>query len=184
MEVAELVDPGVRHVLVGVVHHRRALEVAGRQDLALEVERAPAELALGVAEVAVQRPGVDDRDVAGRVHGVEEVGAEPYLDPGVVGHALQPGRVAVHRQALVAVGEVAVVEGVPHRQPGDDLGGQLARVGLPLLGGVAADERLVERPADQRDRLLLQVARGCGRPRRPARRSAARASSGDIARPK
>ena len=37
------------------------------------------------------------------------------------------------------------------------VGGQLARVGLPLLGGVAADERLVERAADQRDRLLLEV---------------------------
>ena len=32
-------------------------------------------------------------------------------------------------------------------------------VGLPLLGGVALDERLVERAPDQRDRLLLEVAR-------------------------
>ena len=38
-------------------------------------------------------------------------------------------------------------------------GAQLLGVGLPLLGGVALDERLVERPADQRDRLLLEVLR-------------------------
>ena len=38
-------------------------------------------------------------------------------------------------------------------------GRQLLGVGLPLLGGVPLDERLVERPSDQRDRLLLQVLR-------------------------
>ena len=38
-------------------------------------------------------------------------------------------------------------------------GGQFVGVGLPLLGGVALDERLVERPADQRDGLLLEVLR-------------------------
>ena len=38
-------------------------------------------------------------------------------------------------------------------------GRQLLGVGLPLLGGVALDERLVERPADQGDRLLLEVLR-------------------------
>ena len=36
---------------------------------------------------------------------------------------------------------------------------QILRVGLPLLGGVALDERLVERTADQRDGLLLEVLR-------------------------
>ena len=36
-------------------------------------------------------------------------------------------------------------------------GAQLLGVGLPLLGGVALDERLVERAADQADRLLLEV---------------------------
>jgi hypothetical protein len=35
--------------------------------------------------------------------------------------------------------------------------GELGRIGLPLLGRVALDERLVERPPDQRDRLLLEV---------------------------
>ena len=84
-------------------------------------------------------------------------GVEPDLDVGVVGHLRQPRGVAVDRQALVGVVEVPVVERVPHREAGDDRGGQLGGVGLPLLGGVALDERLVERPADQRDRLLLEV---------------------------
>src|SRR5665647_2484335 len=46
VEVAELVDPRERHVRVGVVHHRGALEVTGGQDLSLEVQRPPAEPAL------------------------------------------------------------------------------------------------------------------------------------------
>ena len=81
----------------------------------------------------------------------------PDLDVGVVGHPRQPRGVAVDRQALVLVVEVAVVEGVADREPGDDVRAQLLGVGLPLLGGVALDERLVERAADQADRLLLEV---------------------------
>ena len=38
-------------------------------------------------------------------------------------------------------------------------GRELLGVGLPLLGGVALDERLVERAADQADPLLLEVLR-------------------------
>ena len=93
---------------------------------------------------------------------VEEVGLEAHLDVRVVGHLLQPGGVAVDRQALVGVVEVAVLEVVADRQPADDVGRQLLRVGLPLLGGVALHERLVERPADQADPLLLEVLRRGG----------------------
>ena len=42
VEVPELVDAGQGHVEVGVVHDRRALEVAHRQHLEVEVEGAPA----------------------------------------------------------------------------------------------------------------------------------------------
>ncbi len=133
------------------------------QHLDLEIQCAPAEPALGVVEVAVQRTGVDHRGVgalgAQPVADVEPVGVQPHLDAVVGGHVLQPRGVAVGGQTLVGVVEVAVVEGVAHRQPGDVGRGQLLGVGLPLLGGVALDERLVERPADQRDRLLLEVLR-------------------------
>ena len=61
VEVPELVDARERDVFVGVVHDRCALEVAGRKHLRLEVERAPAQMPLGVVEVAVDRAGVDDR---------------------------------------------------------------------------------------------------------------------------
>src|SRR4051812_35764019 len=53
VEVPELVDAGKGHVLVGVVHDRGALEVADRQHLGLEVQRAPAELTGLVVEVPV-----------------------------------------------------------------------------------------------------------------------------------
>ena len=163
MKVPEFVNPGERHIRVVVVHHRGALEIPGRQDLDLEIQGAPAQSTLRVVEVAIQRAGVDDR--SSRVvrpqlltH-VEPVGVQPNVDAVVVGHALQPRGVAVYREALVGVVEVPVVEGVPHRQPTDDGRGKVGRIGLPLLGRVALHERLVERPADQRDRLLLEVAR-------------------------
>src|ERR1035438_776802 len=66
VEVTELVNARVGDVRVGVVHDRRALEVAGRHDLSLKVERAPTELSLCVLEVLVDRPGVDNRDKIGK----------------------------------------------------------------------------------------------------------------------
>ena len=123
-------------------------------------------MAFGVIEVAVQRAGINDRRVrAGRpqfVADVEPVGVEPDLDALVGGHVLQPGRVAVDRQTLVGVVEVAIVEGIAHRQPGDVGRRQLLGIGLPLLSGVVLHERLVERSADQRDRLLFEVLRILG----------------------
>ena len=166
VEMPELVDPGVGHIGVVVVHDRCALEITRRQHLELEVQRAPPQPALGVVEVAVQGAGVDHRRVGvgapQLVAHVEPVGVAPHLDALVGGHVLQPGGVPVDRQPLVGVVEVAVVERVAHRQPGDVGGGQLLGIGLPLLGGVVLDERLVERAADQRDRLLLQVLRVLG----------------------
>ena len=77
-------------------------------------ESSPAEL----PKYGVERAGVDDRHLADvLVADVEEVGVEPHLDVGVVDHPLQPGGVAVDRQALVGVVEVAVVEVVADRQP-------------------------------------------------------------------
>ncbi len=123
VEMPEFQDPGPRHVLVGVVHHRAALEVTDRQHLLIEIEGAPTQLTAGVIEVAVHRAGVDDRQRPARGGQadrsvVEDVGAEPDLDPRVVGHPLQPDAVAVDRQSLVGVGEVPVVVGVPERAAG------------------------------------------------------------------
>ena len=168
VEVPELEHPGAGVGLVGEVEHRGPLVVPDGEHLLLEVQGAPAQGAVRVVEPAVERAGVDHGDPAHEVGSrevvpvVEDVGPEAHGDAGVVGHPGQPGGVAVDRQALPAVGEVAVVVGVAHRQPGDDLGGQLGRVGLPLLGGVAPHERLVQRAADERDRLLLEVGRVTG----------------------
>ncbi len=163
MEVAELVDARVGHVSVGVVHHRGALEVPDGQDLFLEVEGAPGEVALGVVEVAVDRTRVDDGDVAHDVllvdglRLVEEVDVQADLDVLVVGHALDPAGVPVGRQTLVGVREVAVVVRVAHGQARDDARRQVLGVRLPLLGRVLTDERLVERTTDEGDALLVEV---------------------------
>ena len=77
----------------------------------------------------------------------------------MVNHVRDPRSVTVQGQTLVAVLEVAILVGETHGQARDDGGGQLARVGLPLLGRVSGDERVVERATDQADRFLLKVAR-------------------------
>ena len=66
----------------------------------------------------------------------------------MVDHGAEPGGVAIYGEPLVGVVEVAVVEGVAHRQAGDVAGGEFLRVGLPLFGGVVAHESLVEGAAD------------------------------------
>ena len=163
MEVPELVDTGVGELGIVVVHHRGALEVPGIDHLGLEIERAPAELALGVVEVAVERTGVDHRSVgACRANGIahrEPVRIEHDVDLLIGGHVLQPLRVTVDGQPLVGVVEVAVVEGVADRETRDVLGGQVLRIGLPLLGRVVAHESLIQRAPDERNRLLLEVRR-------------------------
>ena len=121
-----------------------------------------------MVEPAVERAGVDHRDPSDEgsarqlVAVVEDVGPQPHRDARVVGHPGQPGGVPVDRQAFPAVVEVAVVVGVAHREAADHLGRQLGRVGLPLLGGVPAHERLVQGAADERHGLLLEVGRGAG----------------------
>ena len=67
----------------------------------------------------------------------------------MVSHAREPCCVAVNGQAFPRVVEVSGVEGVAHRESSDDLCGKLLRIGLPLLGGVSADECLVQWAPDQ-----------------------------------
>ena len=80
----------------------------------------------------------------------------------MIRHVVQPGCVSINRQPLIGVVEVAVIKGVAHRQAGDVSCRQFLRIGLPLLCGVIPDKRLVEGPADQRNRLLFQVCRILG----------------------
>ena len=81
------------------------------------------------------------------------------MDARVVDHALHPRGVPVRGQALPRVPEIAVVVVEAHRQAVDDARGQVLRVGLPLLARVVLDERLVQRAADQRDALVVEVLR-------------------------
>ena len=162
--MAEFVDAGPRNVFVGVIHHGRALKIRDRQDFLLEVQGAPRQGPGRVSEVAVQRPRVHDRHLGREVRtDVEKIGVQLQVDQGRPEKSAKEGAVALRRQALVGVGEVAVVEGVAHGQPRDDVGAQFPRVGLPLLGRVAAHQGLVQRSADQRDGLLFQVAGRRGR---------------------
>src|SRR5215472_17733842 len=115
VEVPELVDAGERDVGVRVVHDRRALEVAGGQDLQVEVEGTPAQVARRVVEVRVERAGIHDGHAPQKLGSqAREIGVQPHLDLRVIDHALQPGSVAVDRKPLEGVIEVSVVACVTH----------------------------------------------------------------------
>ena len=81
------------------------------------------------------------------------------MDARIVDHALHPGGVAVRGQALPRVPEIPVVVVEAHRQAVDDARGQVLRIGLPLFARVVLDERLVQRTADQRNALVVEVLR-------------------------
>ena len=81
------------------------------------------------------------------------------MDARIVDHALHPRGVAVGRQALPRVPEVAVVVVEAHRQAVDDARGQVLRIGLPLLARIVLDERLVQGTANQRDAFVVEVLR-------------------------
>jgi hypothetical protein len=77
----------------------------------------------------------------------------------VRGHRGEPRGVSPHRKAFEGVVEIAIVEGVTHRQPGDGRGRQRRGIGLPLFGCVITDECLVEWTADEGNRFFFEV---CG----------------------
>ena len=166
VEVLEFDGAGVGYVRVGEVHHRAAEVVALIVADLLEIDRAPLEVAQLVVEVTVHRARVHNGHARGLERGlvvrlglVEEVHAELHGDARVVDHLLHPRGVAVGGQALPRVLEVAVVVVEPHGQPLDDARRQFGRIGLPLLGGVVLDERLIQRPSDQLDALVVEVCR-------------------------
>ena len=131
----------------------------------LEIDGTPLEIAELVIEVPVDWTGVNDRHLADkrllvqRLGFVEEIGVQGYVDTRVVDHALHPRGVAVLGQAFPRVAEVAVVIVETHGQALDDACRQFARIGLPLLGRVVLDERLIQRTADERNALVVEVGR-------------------------
>ena len=131
----------------------------------LEIDGAPLEIAELIIEVPVDRTGVNDRHLADKrllvqwLGFVEEVRVQGYVDTRVVDHAFHPRGVAVLGQTLPRVAEVAVVIVETHGQALDDACRQFARIGLPLLGRVVLDERLIQRAADQRNALVVEVGR-------------------------
>ena len=159
LEVLVLDDAGVGHGGISVVYHGVALVVGLWLHLGLEAHGAEVEVAVTILEELVELAGVDDRRrhllPMGAV--VEEVGVGAGVD--TLQQSVDEAVVASHGNALVEVVEIVVVVDQPHRQSLDDEGGQLGALAPPLLLGVALDEALVDVATDEREGLLLEVAR-------------------------
>ena len=163
MEVLELVDAGVRHVNIAVVHHRRALEISDLLHFPLKVDRAPAQVPSLVIEETVDWTGVNHGKLAEHVRlveglgRIEEVRIEMDLDIRVIGHSIQPSAITVGRKSLIRIVEVAVVVVKAHWQAVNNCSWQILRVCLPLLRRVPLNECLEERATDQRNALRLEI---------------------------
>lgn len=159
LEVLVLDDAGVGHGGISVVYHGVALVVGLGLHLGLEAHGAEVEVTVTILEELVELAGVDDRRrhllPMGAV--IEEVGVGAGVD--TLQQSVDEAVVASHGNALVEVVEIVVVVDQPHGQSLDDEGGQLGALAPPLLLGVALDEALVDVAADERESLLLEVAR-------------------------
>lgn len=146
-------------IALGVVDDGDALMVLFLEALCLEAQAAVFELAELVAEVLVDRAGVDDflghRLIGDAVF--EEIDAVADFD--AVKQGLDQLVVAADRDALIAVVEVVVVERIADGQALDDEGRQLRAAAAPLLLRVALDELRVDVRANERDGLFLEVLR-------------------------
>ena len=159
LEVLVLDDAGVGHGGISVVYHGVALVVGLGLHLGLEAHCAEVEMTVTILEELIELAGVDDhrRHLLPMGAVVEEVGVGAGVD--TLQQSVDEAVVASHGNALVEVVEIVVVVDQPHRQSLDDEGGQLGALAPPLLLGVALDEALVDVAADERESLLLEVAR-------------------------
>ncbi|SLN67702.1 hypothetical protein PSA7680_03577 [Pseudoruegeria aquimaris] len=153
-EMLVLGDAGVGHLHLAIIHHRTTLVVAFVGE-ALEIQRAVAQPAQLVVEVAIERARVEDMIEIGR-HAWREPGFQVHGDAWMIEDALHHFGVAVLRHALETVEEIVVVVVEAHWQALENGGRQLGGRAAPLLLGVALEESLVERVADETQRLFLE----------------------------
>ena len=149
--------PGPGSLSVRVVHSGVPLEVGPVKDLGLKADGAVLKVSDGVAEVGIDRTGVDDciREAVVCLFFFQVVGIEPYLNP--LKHPFNHPGVAADRDSLVERVEVVVVKGEAHRKALDDERRELCALPAPLLLGIALYKLLVDVGADKAYRLLLEV---------------------------
>lgn len=160
MVVLELVNAGIRHLHVRVVHDSGTLPVLDGQGLPFKAQGAPFKLSVLAAEQGIGHARVDDHAIRGylRFEGLI-VAIQLHRDEGIVQHQFEDAEVAVPGHPLPGVVEVVGVVGGPEGQAADDGSRKLSRVMLPLLVGIAPDERLIQGAADQGDSLFLKILR-------------------------
>ena len=167
MIVFELVDPRERHVGVRVVHDARALPVRHVDALRLEAKRTPRQRAEFVVEERVYWTGVEHRrvkPVRGAPRKTVHVAFDRYSR--MVEKPFEKRVVARERDALAVVREIVHVVAGADGKPFDDRSGKILRIRAPLLARVFAYKCVVQRFADERDGLLLEIgwnARGVPR---------------------
>ena len=159
LEMLVLDDARIGHGGISVVDHCVSLVVGHRLHLRLEAHGAEVEVSMLKAEELVELSRVDDSP--GLSLPVVTVGEEVRLRACL--HALKQ---SVHESvvsalgdALVAVVEVVVVVYHPDRKSFDDEGRQVGASAPPLLLRVALDEPFIDVASDERQGLLLQIAR-------------------------
>ena len=152
-------NSGPRRLGIRVVDCGVALEIGEIKHFGLKADGAIREGAERIAEIRVNRPGVDHalRESVQLFLLFQIIYAKPHLN--AVQHPLHHPGVAAHRNTLIQGIEVVIVKRQAHRQAFDDKGRKVFACPPPLFLGIAFYQLLIHIAANQRDGLFLKILR-------------------------
>ena len=141
--------------------HVRIIEAAAALHLTLaalvaEIHRAIAQTPAGESEVRIRRTGVEYVAEL-TLHGSLVGGIQLHGDGLMRQDVLHQPRVALLREPLVDIIVVVIIVIKADGDPLDDIRRELPRAHAPLLGGVIAEESLINFPTHKTQQLLLRV---------------------------
>ncbi len=152
-------NPGIRHLVFGIIHHRIALIVFHIQNLRLKPQTAILQFPVTVIIPGIDHPRIDNPlgKRGQRLPLLQKIRLQPDFQP--VQHLFNNPGITADRYALIGIVKIIIVIDKPHRQTPDNKCRQLRGPFSPLLFRISPDELFINIPSDQTNRLLFQVAR-------------------------
>lgn len=134
MIMFELMNPGIRNILIRIIHHACSLKIGTGWVFDLKIDGPPLQTPQPVIKKFVYRTGMDHKLVARNpVAELPPVTVGTHGNPRVVQDAFQQPAVTRQRNPFVTVRKVAVIVIVPNRKTRDNIRRKLFRVLFPLF---------------------------------------------------
>ena len=152
-------NPGIRNLVICIVHYCVALEVRVVQNFCLKPQRTIFKLSVAIVIILIDHTCKQHLlCLSGKFFPVlKEIGVQADL------HALKKlfnnTCIAAFGNPLIRILEIVVVIGIAKRKSLDDEGRQLFTGSSPLLAGITLYQFLIHVLSNQCQRLLLQILR-------------------------